>query len=891
MALIARKEPPDPDRGESPVVHRSGHPWLQERGTPDGTEPCGFPNVTPQTQSQLVQSRGTRQQRIAAFAAVMGAICFGIANLIGALGIPYLPIPFLLNALATGILALSLISIVWTNHGGSRPFHFFVAGGLFLLAGKVCELSWVEDLLRSNGFEGKAHPIAVAIDTTLTNLGYCTFAWAMALLSVSANRNEHIACLSERQLRLSEERYRRLVELTPNWIFETNRMGTIELTNNAGQSVLGFRSGDLQGRDLFSLADPAHRDVLRASFDEVLAGTQKTELEIRFVNSGGELRWLSLNLVAVASSDGTIEGVQGDGRDITLRRETAETLLRRERHLSFLAEIQASLLGHPGMQGLFERILPRLGQISGASRVSVFEIQKTSEGSSCICKKAEWCAKGISQGTFFLPERSFLWIPPLSRWVDRLRQNQAVSGVVKDLPESERQILEPDGVLSILTFPLMAGGNWYGFLRFDDCQSEKEWGVTEVGPLRSAVAAISLAIGRALAEEEKITLERRMLEGQKLESLGILAGGIAHDFNNLLTTIMGNANLAYDLLPVDSPVRQNLVSIDAATQRAADLAHQMLAYTGRGHLVRTCFDINETTHELMKLLGASFSKKVSLTCHLPETIPLVEGDPTQIRQVIMNLVINGAEAIGEESGTIHIRSGSETVKDEKNQPGPLLLSPEPGEYVTIEVTDSGCGMDEETIEKIFDPFFTTKVTGHGLGLAAVHGIIRSHGGGIRVRSMKGIGTTFVIYLPAKERPDISAVSHNQPDSVMGSGTILVADDEDDVRDLVESVLKKGGYRVITANDGIEALNLFKSLNGEIDAVILDLSMPNLSGTETLCQIRALSTTVPVILSSGFCEVDIAERHSENQSSGFIQKPYRPKALLNILSEVLNHKAS
>ncbi len=821
----------------------------------------------------------------------MGAACFGIANLFGAFGIPYLPIPFVLNALATGILAVSLISIVWTNHGGSRPFHFFVAGGLFLLAGKVCELGWVEDLLRSNGFEAKAHQAAVAIDTSLTDLGYCAFVWAMALLSVSAHRNEQNAHISEGQLRLSEERYRRLVELTPNWIFETNSMGTIELTNNAGQSVLGFRSEDLQGRNLFSLTDPAHREVIQASFDEVLTGTQKTDLEIRFVHSSGELRWLSLNLVAVASSNGAIVGVQGDGRDITSRRETAETLLRRERHLSFLAEIQASLLGHPGMQGLFERILPRLGQISGASRVSVFEIRKTSDGNSFICKKVEWCAKGISQGTVFLPEQSFLWIPLLSRWADRLKQNQTVSGVVKDFPENERQILEPDGVLSILIFPLMAGGKWYGFLRFDDCLCEKEWGVTEESPLRSAAAAISLAIGRALAEEEKSTLERKMLEGQKLESLGILAGGIAHDFNNLLTTIMGNANLAYDRLPLDSPVRQNLASIDAATQRAADLAHQMLAYTGRGHLVRTCFDINETTRELMKLLGASLSKKVNLTCHLPETIPLVEGDPTQIRQVIMNLVINGAEAIGEESGTVHIRSGSETVLAEKNQSDPLLLSPEPGEYVTIEVTDTGCGMDEGTIEKIFDPFFTTKVTGHGLGLAAVHGIIRSHGGGIRVRSLKGSGTTFVIYLPARERSAIPAVSHSQPDSGLGSGTILIADDEEDVRILVESVLKKGGYRVITASDGVEAINHFKSLNGEIDAVILDLSMPNLSGTEALCQIRALSTTVPVILSSGFCEVDIAEGHSENQSSGFIQKPYRPKELLNILSEVLNHKAA
>jgi PAS domain S-box-containing protein len=847
--------------------------------------------VTPQAPHISGYNTYWNQQRIAASASISSAFCFTAANVCGAFAVPYMPLGFSLNTVGTAFLAICLIYLVWTNHGRSRPFLLFTAGALFLFAGRICELPWLEATLESMGLGIRSKPMAGGINTSFIDLGYCSAAWAVALLSISATRNQQEAQVSEWHLRLSEERYRRLVQLTPNWIFETNREGIIELTNSSVESVLGYQATDLQGRDLIHLSDPAQQEFLRSTFRQVLEGHPKTDMEIRFIGKNGECRWISLNLVAVSRSDGTVEGIQGDGRDITLRKETADTLQRRERHLSCLAEIQATLLGHSGMQGLFDKILSRLGRSSGASRVSVFESQNDSDGSPHIRKTAEWCAQGISPGNQYPIGRSFPCLPSLACWVDKFKQNQVVGGIISSFPECERDLLVPDGALSILVFPLVAAGKWFGFLRFDDCLMEKEWGATELSPLRSVAAAISLAVGRANAEEEKIALERKMLESQKLESLGVLAGGIAHDFNNLLTTIMGNANLACDLLPADSPARPHLISIDSATQRAADLAHQMLAYTGRGQLTSTQFDLNETARELMKLLAASLSKKVNLACHLKEDLPLVEGDPTQIRQVIMNLVINAAEAIGEEKGTVTIRSHTETVEEVRISLAPVLLAPRAGSYVTFEVTDTGCGMDPGTLERIFDPFFTTKVTGHGLGLAAVHGIIRSHGGGIHVRSTKGSGTTFVVYLPAIERPNIFTDIPSKAGSGIGSGTILIADDEEDVRDLVESVLLKGGYRVITACDGVQAINIFKSIGGEIDAVILDLSMPNLSGAEALNEIRALSTTVPVILSSGFSEGDVTERFSESHASGFIQKPYRPKALLDIVSEVLPQRTS
>lgn len=830
-------------------------------------------------------------QRLATGICVVSALVFITANSLFILRIPYYPLGLILNTLGTVSLASCLVFLVWANHRGSKIFHLFAAGGLLLLMGRIAELPWFTSLLMMTGLRENTDRVVATISISLADMGYCVFAWAMAFFSISAFHHEMDARAHEQQLRMSEERYRRLVELTPDWIFETDSEGIIQLTNDAARSILGYSKQDLEGKELTSLADPEHKELLANAFRQVLSGHRQSDLEVRFPHAAGGSRWLSLNLVAVIHTEDTARGIQGDGHDITQRREIAEALLRRKRHLSCLAEIQALLLGHPGMQGLFERVLPNLGRTSGANRVYVIENYSDADGNLYMQGKAEWRSAGINDGLGSSHGQDLPYSPAFVRWAERFRQNQTISEVITDLPEGERALLEPLEIRAILLIPLVTSGQWIGFLGFDNCVKTEAWGMAEVDLFRSAAAAISLAIGRINAEEEKDSLERKMLEGQKLESLGVLAGGIAHDFNNLLTTIMGNANLAHDQLPEDSPVRHHLASIDIATQRAADLAHQMLAYTGRGQLASTEFDLNATIQELMTLLSASISKKINLSCVLSENLPFVKGDPTQVHQVIMNLVINAAEAIGDENGIVTIRTGTEHVDENQDWFVSALLSPNTGDFVTFEVTDTGHGMDASTLKRIFDPFFTTKVTGHGLGLAAVLGIVRSHGGGIRVLSKKGQGTTFVVYLPAGERHILAAGVTGRVEPGSASGTVLVADDEENVRDLVENVLIMGGYHVITACDGIEAIKAFKDFQEDVDLVILDLSMPNLNGAEALAQIRALSATVPVILSSGFNEGDVEEHFSESHLSGFIQKPYRPKDLLDYVSEVLAQQES
>ena len=342
---------------------------------------------------------------------------------------------------------------------------------------------------------------------------------------------------------------------------------------------------------------------------------------------------------------------------------------------------------------------------------------------------------------------------------------------------------------------------------------------------------------RKQAEAQRLEMEKNILQVQKLESLGLLAGGIAHDFNNLLTGILGNVELGMLKLPALSPVREHFDGIRKAGWQAADLCRQMLAYSGRGKFVTKVFDLRDLIREMMSMLEISISKKAVLTCHLDDVVPPIEADPSQIRQVLMNLVINASEAIGVTSGGISITVG---VKEcgaadiERNGAGESHL---PGIYVSLEVADTGCGIDEATRDKIFQPFFSTKFAGRGLGLAAVMGIVRSHKGMIRLQSEPGKGSRFTILFPAATGAAEHLVGPQDGELTWkGTGTVLLADDEETVRVTSGRMLQHLGFEVIFASDGREAVEQFQKTTGEgrtIACVILDLNMPFLDGYEVM----------------------------------------------------------
>ena len=392
---------------------------------------------------------------------------------------------------------------------------------------------------------------------------------------------------------------------------------------------------------------------------------------------------------------------------------------------------------------------------------------------------------------------------------------------------------------------------------------------------------------RKRSEEEGRLLQAQIQHAQKLESLGVLAGGIAHDFNNLLMAILGNADLALMDLSHVSPVCENLQEIKKASQRAAELARQMLAYSGKGKFVIELLDLSEVVEEMAHILKVAVSKKAILKYNFADNLPPFEGDATQVRQVIMNLITNASEAIGDRSGVISITVGA--MQADRGYLREMYIDenlPE-GLYVTLEVSDTGCGMDGETLRKLFDPFFTTKFTGRGLGMAAVLGIVRGHSGAMKVSSELGKGTTMKVLFPSVEGKTAATTNWDAVAADWrGSGTVLLVDDEESVRDIGAMMLNRLGMTVIVACDGVEAVDIFAQRHDEIDCVILDLTMPHMDGEQAYHELRRIDPEVRVIMSSGYNEQDVTQRFVGKGLRGFIHKPYEFDMLVATLRKAI-----
>lgn len=400
------------------------------------------------------------------------------------------------------------------------------------------------------------------------------------------------------------------------------------------------------------------------------------------------------------------------------------------------------------------------------------------------------------------------------------------------------------------------------------------------------IVAVRDITERKEAEEQRLKLEQQMLHVQKLESLGILAGGIAHDFNNILLAITGNASLALMRLGAESPAVHHLQEIEKASDKAADLARQMLAYSGKGRFVLDALNLNQIVEEMTTMLQVSISKKVLIRYHLSNPLPTIVADATQIRQVVMNLAINASEAIGDQNGAISISTGC--MECDLNYLRETWIDQNLGEgqYVYLEVADTGCGMDQETMKRIFDPFFTTKFTGRGLGMAAILGIVRGHRGAIKVYSEPGKGSTFKLLFPASDRP--IELRGGIPDSAgwRGKGTVLLVDDEESIRSIGSDMLRELGFEVITAADGSEAIELFRTQQNQIVLVVLDLTMPRMSGEDAFRELRRICPSVKVIISSGYNEQEVSQKFVGKGLAGFIQKPYRLSTLMEVVKSIL-----
>lgn len=407
-------------------------------------------------------------------------------------------------------------------------------------------------------------------------------------------------------------------------------------------------------------------------------------------------------------------------------------------------------------------------------------------------------------------------------------------------------------------------------------------------PMLDEIGRVRGAVGVLMDITEHKRAEQRFRQAQKLESLGLMAGGIAHDFNNLLVGVIGNASLAHSFLASDDPAATLMEKVVKTGEKAAHLTRQMLAYAGKGSFVVERVDLSDIVSEMSELVHPSISKKITLHLDLNPDLPSIEADRSQLQQVVMNLVLNASEAIGTNPGRVSLRTGIQDVDDHyiKSQRDLIGADLREGRYVYLQVSDTGCGMDEMTKARVFDPFFSTKFTGRGLGLAAVSGILRGHRGAVKVVTTQGEGSCFTVLFPAAEERGVVSGGIARTGAHRGTETILFVDDEEYVRQIAQRSLELFGHRVLLAESALAAIDTLKRHPGDIALVVLDLSMPGMSGGEALPELRKIRPGVKVVVSSGFSEVETMISLRGQQISGFIQKPYTAASLAEQVNAVL-----
>ena len=590
-------------------------------------------------------------------------------------------------------------------------------------------------------------------------------------------------------------------------------------------------SSPLDLNTYMDMVHPQDKHRIGKGIQLLLSDQQPLEHDYRIIRPNGEIRWVHARVACSTNSQEEVIALQGTCQDITERKLTEEEAKRE----------------HQQLQGILDQLPAMVWSIDTNLIIT------SSLGSGL---------KKIG-----------------------LEPNQLVGMLLTDYLQSEDKEFLP----LAMHYRALSGEsvnyemNWQG----EDFQ-------VHIDPLHDSQGAVIGCVGisinitaRKKEEAERRKMEAQLRHTQKLESLGVLAGGIAHDFNNLLMGILGNADLALRELSPTSPARTLIANSMEAARRAADLTQQMLAYTGKSRTDYELLNLSDVTREMTRLLQVSVSKKCELKFSLSQNLPRINADATQMRQIIMNLLINASEAIGEDNGIIHVITGSRHY--DRDELANTYLNDElsEGEYVFLEVIDTGCGMSEETLTNIFDPFFTTKFTGRGLGLSAVLGIIRGHDGAIRIESEETKGTTFRVLFPASTaREESQNKTPNSPDDAWcGKGMVLVVDDELPVLETTRLMFASLGFEVLTAENGQEAVSVLREHQEKISLVLLDLTMPILDGKETYAKLRIIRDDIAVIFTSGYKQTNAASV-PESDPFLFLQKPYTFEQLRAKVREVI-----
>jgi PAS domain S-box-containing protein len=652
---------------------------------------------------------------------------------------------------------------------------------------------------------------------------------------------------------------------------EIDLSGEVVFVNEAECELLGLSADGILGRPILEFVAPEEQEASRAAVRRKLSGEQfLSSFERDYVRPDGVRLVLEIHERHIRDAASRIVGMRSFLVDITQRKRTERALLESEKLYRHLVENASDIIYQTDVRGrftIFNSVATRLLGYSSEELAGKHYLDLIRPDFRPAVRKfyRRQLVRGLSHTYLELPvlarDGSEIWF---GQNVEIIQDGGRVAGfqaITRDITVRRRS----EEVLQ-------------------SAREELERRVAErTAELQQANERLRREIlERQREEKARLDLEAQIQHTQRLESLGVLAGGIAHDFNNLLAVILGRAGLALADLPHDSSARANLDEVICAATAAASLTQQMLAYSGRGRFTVDLLNLTQLIEEVTRLVAAVISKMECLSLHLSPDLPPIEGDPAQLRQVVINLLTNASDALGEGCGEIHVTTGLDHIREDEfaSQLPDALLAP--GPYVFLEVSDTGCGMDRATLNKIFDPFFTTKFTGRGLGLAAVHGIVRGHRGALRVESEPGRGASFRILLPAAVGK--TAAPPAPPEAVEESdwkpeGAVLVVDDEPAVRALACQILERSGVPVLTAVDGYDAVRQFQAHRDEIAAVLLDLTMPGLDGGEVFRRLIEAKPGIQVILCSGYDVGDVNLKLGAERPAGFLRKPYSPADLM------------
>ena len=685
---------------------------------------------------------------------------------------------------------------------------------------------------------------------------------------------------TEQALRQSEQRYRDLFEQSILGIYRTTPDGRILMANPALVRMLGFDSFE----------ELARRNLEKEGLDPPGARAEfKKRLEADLQVVGWESAWLRRdgtrllvreNARAVRVERGRVLCYEGTVEDITEYKQAEAALREYAERVQALREMDTAILAAGSPEAIASAALEHLRRLVPCARASVVEFDRRQQVVEVLAAHADGPTALGTGARFALSEFA------LEEGLER-GETSVVADIAR-VPHTAATVraLYEEGIRSYVSVPLIYEGELIGALNLGAAEPGA-FTPEHIDVAREVAAPMAIAIQRRRAEEERRQWEVGLQRAQKLESLGLMAGGVAHDFNNLLVSILGSATLAFtDLPPGPSPVRTCLERVEKAATRAAELTNQLLAYSGKGAFVRQPVDLGAVVAEMMELLKVSIPRKVTLVPELAADLPAVEADATQLRQVAMNLITNAADAVGDAAGTITVRTGvleADAACLAETHLGRTLT---PGRYVYLRVADTGCGMTPETQAKIFDPFFSTKFPGRGLGLPVVFGIVRSHGGAIRVSSEAGRGSAFTILLPPSERPVAAVAPKDEQRARPAAGSVLVVDDEEFVRQTARMTLERFGFTVLLAASGRQAVEILQATPDGIDAVLLDMTMPDMRGDEVFAAIRRLRPDAPVVLTSGYDEYETTSHFAGAGLAGFIQKPYTAAALVEKIRQVI-----